>query len=201
MNTNQVISFYIPQISFLYTENDIKRVFHLLNIGEVKRVDFSSVSTRKENHHSAFVHMLYLFDTDIANSILTCTNSEKPYKLWIENNVFWWILKNKNPIQDTKLNIHQIVENARLLEEKVIKQKEKINQMQDTINQLLGAVFDNKTEMERREIQIEKEYDDNESVSSDNTYSSMPSLISIGNNSDDSAQKRIQFSKDYCDNY
>jgi hypothetical protein len=137
--------------------------------------------------------MLYLFDTDIANSILTCTNSEKPYKLWIENNVFWWILKNKNPIQDTKLNIHQIVENARLLEEKVIKQEEKINQMQDTIYQLLREVFDKKTE-------IEKEYDYSESVCSDNTYSSMPSLISIGN-SDDSAQKRIQFSKDYCDNH
>lgn len=241
--TKQVISFYIPRVLFSYSENDIKYAFKLLNIGEVKRIDFSSIAVYKDkinnnnivknddiaNYQSAFVHLLYMFDTDIANDILNYTNNGKTYKLWVEDNVFWWILKNKNPISDTNLNIHQVVENARLLEEKVTKQEQQITQMQDTIYQLLGVIFNKKTDMgkihghynymkfgnyyKKRWLlneddigdengEYDDEYDDDDTILSDSTHNSMPSLISMSNNSDDdSAQKRIQFSREYCDNH
>ena len=74
---NSSMSIYIPRLSNLYTENDVKYTFRLLNIGEVNRVDFVAITLKDSNEindkfQSAFVHFDFLYDTVIAQEI---TNS------------------------------------------------------------------------------------------------------------------------------
>ena len=114
------MSFYIPRIHHHYTTEDIKATFRVFNIGEIERIDY--VNKRGDDtYYSAFVYMSYMYNTATANDIIYYLQKEKGYyQLWVEENVFWWILKNKNPIDYTYFNIHQVVENARLLKEQLV---------------------------------------------------------------------------------
>jgi hypothetical protein len=156
MNTYHQISFYIPRLSVTCTAENIKYIFRTSGIGEVKRVDFTSIVSRENmvsNYNtnewqSAFVHIVYMYDTVIAKVIMQNITAGAPYKFWFKPGLFWLILKNTNPIPDTIQNIHQIAENARLLEERVVKQEEQIakqsaeiDRLQETVYQLIGTVF------------------------------------------------------------
>jgi len=161
MNTNHQISFYIPRMSTTCTAENIKYIFRTSGIGEVKRVDFTSITPRENmvsNYNtnewqSAFVHIVYMYDTVIAKVIMQNITAGAPYKFWFKPGLFWLILKNTNPIPDTIQNIHQIAENARLLEERVVKQEQQIakqsaeiDRLQRTVYQVIGHVFDHRTE-------------------------------------------------------
>jgi len=234
-----------------YTVEDVVNMFRLLYIGDVRRVDFIQLETTSlsNNYQSAFVHMecfyySYVAET-IQNTVFTCDDH---YKLWVGNNEYWWLMKNINPVVDTKLNIHQVVENAHILETRVLEQENKIKQQSEQIDRLQKIVeqFVGKCDelMNRESDQIfsaaiddlycgirnqdkymwlteDKKEDDNMSIS---TYGSMPSLVDpddltvldpdnisvsthdsmpaliINDDSDDSAQRRINFTRDLCDN-
>jgi hypothetical protein len=229
-------SIYIPRLSNLYTENDVKYTFRLLSIGEVNRVDFVPIHNHKnsneinENFQSAFVHFDFFYDTSIAQDAQNYLYNSIAFKLHLDDHNFWWILNNKNPIPETKLNIHQLAENMRLLEEKVKQQEETILRLQDIIdknNNLRQHIYFNDnseitTEEEEEEtiisiasthssmpgltpinafndFMINYHYnDDNDSVHSTSTHSSMPGLISSDS---DSSKNRVNFTKEYCDNY
>ena len=226
-------SIYIPRLSILYTENDVKYTFKLLNIGEVNRVDFVAITLKDSNEtnnnfQSAFVHFDFLYDTAIAQEITNSVYHNLQLKLWLDNNVFWWILKNNNPIPETKLNIHQLAENMRLLEEKVKQQEELIEKLQNIIMNKRDDDNDN------RHIRFtieDNENDDDTIVSVASTHSSMPGLTPINDFNDfinnyhyndyndsesiysnssmpelissdsDSSKNRVDFTKEYCDNY
>jgi tRNA U34 5-carboxymethylaminomethyl modifying enzyme MnmG/GidA len=86
----------------------------------------------------------YLGNNDFWDDI-TCN---QPYKLQISRNEYWICLKNKNPVQYTMMNIHQVVENSRHLENLVEEQKnkiqkleEKISNIDEVIKQLVGGLF------------------------------------------------------------
>ena len=143
------------------TAENIKYIFRTSGIGEVKRVDFTSITPRENmvsNYNtnewqSAFVHIVYMYDTVIAKVIMQNITAGAPYKFWFKPGLFWLILKNTNPIPDTIQNIHQIAENARLLEERVVKQEQQIakqsaeiDRLQRTVYQIIGHVFDHRTE-------------------------------------------------------
>lgn len=143
------------------TAENIKYIFRTSGIGEVKRVDFTSITPRENmvsNYNtnewqSAFVHIVYMYDTVIAKVIMQNITAGAPYKFWFKPGLFWLILKNTNPIPDTIQNIHQIAENARLLEERVVKQEQQIakqsaeiDRLQRTVYQVIGHVFDHRTE-------------------------------------------------------
>jgi hypothetical protein len=86
--------------------------------------------------------MDYLYDSEIAWNIVNNTyNKNSYYRLWIEEDVYWLLLKNNNPVEDTHLNIHQIAENARILEEKVFKLEDKMTEKDETIARLNAVVF------------------------------------------------------------
>ena len=138
------------------TAENIKYIFRTSGIGEVKRVDFTSIVSRENmvsNYNtnewqSAFVHIVYMYDTNIAKAIMQNITAGAPYKFWFKPGLFWLILKNTNPIPDTIQNIHQIAENARLLEERVVKQEQQlakqsaeIDRLQETVYQIIGTVF------------------------------------------------------------
>ena len=148
-------SLYIPRIKKQYSSNDISRIFNDGLIGNVKRVDFVECATDDSSFQSAFVHLYNYFDTEIGIDISSFVNQNRAYRFYMGNNEYWLLLQNKNPVPETKMNIHQVVENARLLEQRVAEQEEiirsqskQIERIQDTIYQMLGRTFDQDKEME-----------------------------------------------------
>lgn len=245
-SSNEIKSIYIPRLSNLYTENDVKYTFRLLSIGEVNRVDFTPIHNHKnkdeinEHFQSAFVHFDFFYDTGIAQDTQNYLYNNIALKLHLDDHTFWWILNNKNPIPETKLNIHQLAENMRLLEEKVKQQEETILRLQEIIDE--NNNYDNIAAEasaiagqhiyfnDNSEITTEEEEEDDTIVSIASTHSSMPGLTPIDvlndflnnyhdNDDDDdksiysntsmpalisdseSSKNRVDFTKEYCDNY
>ena len=167
-------SIYIPRMSIDYTEELIVRYMRVNRIGNVSYVDFTPINKKPgfgENVHelvkSAFVHFsnpwlcsdenyqfeckTFMGNTDFWKTIAT----GQPYKLQISPYEYWLCLKNKNPIQRSMMNIHQVVENGRHLEGLVEAQaktiQEQANKLQElerklqgtsnVVYQLLGGLF------------------------------------------------------------
>lgn len=137
MTTSTQLSFYIPRLYNDYTVDDVANMFRLMYIGDVRRVDFVQIEN-SYSHQSAFVHMDCLYENAFAEAIrLIVFSGGGQYKLWIHADVeFWWLMKTTNPVADTHLNIHQVVENARILEAKVVEQESKIKDQSEHIKRL-----------------------------------------------------------------
>lgn len=147
---------YIPRLSASVTEGMIRDEFY--NIAEISRVDFTPLGKKPgfcENLEggikSAFVHFSRFFEHCIMNEIII--NGSFPFYPSFENGKYWLLLKAENPIQDTMMNNAQIVENSRLLEQKVEEQaatiktmEEKLRSVQDTVYKLIGGIFNQRTQ-------------------------------------------------------
>jgi hypothetical protein len=120
VQNNSEYSIYIPRISKKYNEPqmiDIFNIFHNAGIGFVKRVDFIDV---EENIYmnGAFVHFHYIYDYEATKQIIAAIEADNgSYHLHISEKEYWILLKNKKPISDTILNIHQIVDILKTLEQ------------------------------------------------------------------------------------
>ena len=129
-------SFYIPRMAIHYNTQLVAGVFDRFYIGRVLRVDFVEIPG-DANFQSAFVHMEIIYDvptTDVLVDKVFVQN--KPFK--IQPDIFgrgpkWTLLKNKNPITETRLNIHQIAENAKKLEVQTSEQEERIYKLESII--------------------------------------------------------------------
>ena len=153
-------SIYIPRISIDHNEESIAYYISQFQIGTVSHIDFTPINKQpgfSENvdqvAKSAFIHFSnprFCFDkgkheTDLENSKFWKTIAAgQPYKLQVSRNEYWLCLKNKNPIQRTMMNIHQVVENGRYLEE-LIEAQAKIIKMQsekiEEIDKKLDATY------------------------------------------------------------
>lgn len=160
-------SIYIPRMSTHHNVASIKNIMSSYRIGTVERVDFTPINKKPgfgenvdEIVMSAFVHFSdpllgydncynYMSDSYLGNNDfwddMTCN---QPYRLQISHNEYWICLNNKKPVQYTMMNIHQVVENSRHLEKLVEEQKnkiqkleEKIDNMDSVIKQLVGGLF------------------------------------------------------------
>ena len=264
MTASNQISFYIPRMYTNYTVDDIIYMFRLMYIGDVRRVDFIQLESNDRsnplnNYQSAFIHMECLYFTNVADAIYeTVFTDDDHYKLWVGQDEFWWLMKTINPVADTHLNIHQVAENARLLEKKVADQEATIKLQAEQLNRLQNAVervvskFDELINIESdktfaaalddlyygirspdKYLWLTEDAKDNEDNESIVTYTDMPSLVDQSDlivlnpdymsdnmsvsthdsmppllhpsdlnddDSDDSAQARINFSRDLCDN-
>ena len=167
-------SIYIPRMSVDDTEESIVYYMAQNSIGTVSHIDFTPINKKpgfKENVNevvkSAFVHFsdpwfcsdkLYYFQsrTYMGNTKFWETiASGQSYKLQVSDNEYWLCLKNKNPVQRTMMNIHQVVENGRHLEglieaqaKTIQKQAEKIQALErklegidNVVYQLVGGLF------------------------------------------------------------
>lgn len=129
-------SFYIPRMAVHYNTQLVAGVFDRFYIGRVLRVDFVEMPG-DANFQSAFVHMEIVYDvptTDVLVDKVFVQN--KPFK--IQPDIFghgpkWTLLKNKNPVTETRLNIHQLAENSKLLECRVREQEERIYNLESII--------------------------------------------------------------------
>ena len=136
MNSNAPLSLYIPRIS---AQNNsllhIHQVFDQL-FGRVKRIDYNEPVN---NYMSIFVHFDYWYDC--CKELVKKLENNDSYRHYVSATEYWIFLKNKTPIPDTLLNIHQIAENAKILEKTVIDQSEQINRLQQLLYQVIGTIY------------------------------------------------------------
>ena len=176
MNSN--VSIYIPRMSAGWTHEAIRDTMAYHHIGTVSYVDFTPINKKPgfgENVDdvvmSAFVHFIdpIMKPDNQYNSMRNFTETKQfwdriasgqAYKLRISSHEYWLCLKNKNPIQRTMMNIHQIVENGRHLENLITQQAVEIKNLKDIVDsqqksidghqsviyQLLGGLFCQRTQ-------------------------------------------------------
>lgn len=195
-------SLYIPRVEIQYGSHDIINMFHLLEVGYVTRVDIIPIkmSNKKydynKEYNSVFIYIDFYTKWLKENPTLFTYPS---YRLWINDRKYWTLLKNKNPFPNTILNIHQIAENTRILEEKLETQMNIIKELKNKIFTLeninLHKNFDDISELVN-DLTSENnmmctintcdisdqticDYDDLEQTLIDDEYADMPSLISV----------------------
>jgi len=158
-------SIYIPRISISHTMESIKEVMKAKYLGTVVRVDFTPVNKKPgfvenvdDNFVSAFVHFSnpvlsidgrYHYDTrdNYCNYLFwNRINNGESCKIWVSSTEYWICLKNKNPVKQTLMNVHQIVENARFLEILVKSQVLKIEELERKIEDLSSIIHGSKSE-------------------------------------------------------
>jgi hypothetical protein len=144
-------------MSVLYTEEEVINVMFNLRIGTVTRVDFVNIGqkpgfkeTIDDNYKAAFVHF-YLplprydgpplpeYDNEGLcprnQDILDMIDADEPCRIQVSPNEYWVILRNKNPVPQTMMNIHQVVENGRHLENVILKQNNKIEEQSQKLEE------------------------------------------------------------------
>jgi hypothetical protein len=145
-------------MSALYTEEAVINIMFNLRIGTVTRVDFVSIGQKPgfkeiidDNYKAAFVHF-YLpnprYDgpplPEYAHENLCLRNqyvwdmldADEPCRVKVSPSEYWIFLRNNNPVPQTMMNIHQVVENGRYLENIVLEQNKKLEQQDATIKKL-----------------------------------------------------------------
>ena len=178
-----VNSIYIPRMSIVCDEQYIKFVFKTYCIGTVSHVDFTPINQKPgfrenkvEEYKSAFVHFSEIRTTELYPMFWSSIANEQPYKLYLNpygmahpKNPHWICLKNKNPVQRTMMNIHQVVENGRYLEglieaqEKIIQeQAEKLKELEKNMDNMRSVVYQLVSGLFNKETQrgIQKLHDD-----------------------------------------
>ena len=157
---SQLLSFYIPRMNGKFTKTQVKNNLEdgFLDCN-IERIDFVSIlnpdKTVNPNYRSAFIHM-YLRSQPASFQLYKTTHvEEKVFKFYLNGQYdsYWLLLKNKFPVPETELNLSQVVENARLLEERVAKLEEineyqatKLENIETVVYQLLGGLFNHRTQ-------------------------------------------------------
>jgi hypothetical protein len=159
---SSTLSIYIPRMSIDHDVESVTNIMENYSIGTVSHVDFTPINQKPgfnentdNNFKSAFVHFSdpspvnddnyrYSSRFSIGNAnfwnIVLYTNG--PYKLQISTREFWLCLENKNPVQRTMMNIHQVVENCRYLENLIDKQAKIIEIQSKTIQHQYKSITD-----------------------------------------------------------
>ena len=171
---NYTSSIYIPRMFAKHDLADVKRIMSIFRIGVVSRVDFIPINKKPgfieevdSYVKSAFVHF---HDTtpkypespvfEYNETFWEFIDIGKSPQIQVSENEYWICSKNNKPVQNTFMNIHQVVENCRHLEklvqeqaktieqqEKTIEQlSEKIDGVHDVVYQLLGGLFNQGTQ-------------------------------------------------------
>ena len=136
----QMYSVFIPTISKIHTEERIANYFALKCVGNVERVDFvehpshaKGLHSDIKDFHQAFVH----FTPDQkTHEIMEAIEQKGSYRFYPwekslkvcsfkEQNEYWILLKNKNPVPKTELNVNQLAHNQKLMEERFAQMEER----------------------------------------------------------------------------
>lgn len=149
------------------TDNNLKSAFvHFSDPSPVNNDNYH-YSSKITIGNTKFCSRFTIGNANFWNIVLY---SNGPYKLQVSTREFWLCLENKNPVQRTMMNIHQVVENSRHLENLIEKQAEKLKEQEETIkildnklenvrgviSQLLSGLFNHKSQYE-----VLKTYNDN----------------------------------------
>ena len=160
MSSHQ-LNLYIPRVSSNTTEEIIKYAFYNLRVGIVEYADFVATKhpeTKEVQYYSAFVklaswvpEMKPIYEFNKNSSYKMYLGQLGQYGSGDPNEKFWVLLPNKNPLQRTKVNVHQLAastdklfdqnesftadllkkdEEIKVLNERVTRQNEMIEEIQ-----------------------------------------------------------------------
>jgi hypothetical protein len=170
--SSTLLSVYIPRMAAHHDEESVINVMTNYGIGTVCYVDFTTINKQPgfgENvdkyMKSAFVHFCdpKKVGSEKYNYYMSYPHKEKfwdmvlssngPYKLQVSMSEYWLCLENKNPVQRTLMNVHQIVENGRYLENLIEEQSQTIKKLENKLEglhnvvyQLVGGLFNHQTQ-------------------------------------------------------
>ena len=111
------MSLYIPSVTSKTTEEQIKHVFKVLDLGVVSRVDF----VEKDNGNSmAFVHFEYWLLNNSSYHLQERIQIEGQAKIVYNDPYYWIVMENANPRTQAEIQlenrIHGLEERVRYLE-------------------------------------------------------------------------------------
>ena len=154
-SNTQMCSVFIPTISKAHTQEIIANYFALNSVGKVERVDFVEFQNDEDRacdpkrFQQAFVH----FTPDQkTHEIMEAIEQKGSYRFYPfkEQNQYWILLKNKNPVPKTELNVNQLAHNQKLMEEREALMVEKMEKMFQKMEQM----EERQAQMEEREFQM-----------------------------------------------
>ena len=159
-------SVFIPTISKAHTQEIIANYFALNSVGKVERVDFVEFQNDEDRvcdptrFQQAFVHFSPQQKTREIMEVIEQKGSYRFYpceKLinicsFKEQNQYWILLKNKNPLPKTELNVNQLAHNQKLMEERYVQMEEREALMVEKMEKM----FQKMEKMEERQAQMEE---------------------------------------------
>jgi hypothetical protein len=152
-STSTIKSIYIPRVFSNITKGDIKKVFELLDLGEVDRVDLvpRSIQTGEEQTNMAFIHFKS-WSTSIAAQNLAdrILDPEREARLVYDDPWYWVLLPNRNPVSanaisetDNRISslmsiVEQLVKRVNILEARMgeIPKPKLVRQVQKPLSSL-----------------------------------------------------------------
>lgn len=181
MNQRINASIYIPRVSVAFSETDIRNQLLSNGIGYVISMDFTPINKKpgfreyiigQDLYMSVFIHLDIRPDScqNLNQEFWATILSDKPYKMMVSPTHYWICLRNKQFIPRTCMNIHQVVENGRYLENMLDEQTKTIQEQNDriqelekkldnvtyTVYQLLGGLFNQTTQHDNLQLHINK---------------------------------------------
>ena len=165
-SNTQMCSVFIPTISKAHTQEIIANYFALNSVGKVERVDFVEFQNDEDRvcdptrFQQAFVHFSPQQKTREIMEVIEQKGSYRFYpceKLinicsFKEQNQYWILLKNKNPLPKTELNVNQLAHNQKLMEERYVQMEEREALMVEKMEKM----FQKMEKMEERQAQMEE---------------------------------------------
>jgi hypothetical protein len=135
-------SFFVPRMLAEYDETRVKGIFaSVMCVGTVNRVDFVPIEG-EPRFQKAFIHMEQIYNTPATSHLMSevfdGNRGVRMYPGMFHQNEYWVLLKNKTPVQETKLNIHQVAENARILQSVVEAQANEIKALREQLALITG---------------------------------------------------------------
>lgn len=138
-------SVYIPRIRAEWTELEVIRVLNEFGFGVVFNVDFVELEQKRGFQpvhrgpiRKAFVH----FVTSTINrnhSFWKNLEENRVERLYLDERQYWICLPNRRLAPRTTMNLHQIVDNATYLENKVLEQEKAIASLSQQLLSLAHA--------------------------------------------------------------
>lgn len=148
------------------TDYNIVLIFNNFEIGKVSRVDFTAIGKKpgfveepteptdlNTNFKAAFIHIDEFYSSQLAEDVKTALETGECYKLQVSEKSFWMLLKATTPVKETKMNIHQIVDNCRYLEgiveaqqKQIEAQQKQIDNMDNCIRQIVAGIYCHQTQ-------------------------------------------------------
>lgn len=170
-SNTQMCSVFIPTISKAHTQEIIANYFALNSVGKVERVDFVEFQNDEDRacdptrFQQAFVHFSPQQKTREIMEVIEQKGSYRFYpceKLinicsFKEQNQYWILLKNKNPVPKTELNVNQLAHNQKLMEERealMVEKMEKMFQKMEKMEEREAQMEERQAQMEEREFQM-----------------------------------------------
>lgn len=126
------MSLYIPSVTTLTTEEQIRHVFQVLNIGIVSRVDFVE-KDKDTSKFMAFVHFEYWFINDTSYHLQERIFNTGTSRIIYNDPHYWIVMENKNP-----RTINEVA-----MEKEMIELKKRIGYLEKVMETTTRKIMDN----------------------------------------------------------